>query len=190
MSSVFQLRKFVVTVAKAALELHISHQMLLLVKTRSNISTSPHCLLYHLGKEVIISTSQDCSGWFMPCCVVPPGDTRVVEGPYKDLACEHEITLTCLQRNKSTSWSGSPWQTSTTISLVPAFALIQTHKPRGGTWSIPRQSSTHCCWSLTWRVRLPPCLHILSFLKNLYAFIPTLQSQNPPITALQACTVL
>ncbi|KAK4832092.1 hypothetical protein QYF61_020707 [Mycteria americana] len=79
-----ELHHFMVTAAKAALELHIAHQPLLVGENKVQHSTSPHWLLYHLEKEVIINTFQAPPGLLMPCCVVPPTDIRVVEVPHED----------------------------------------------------------------------------------------------------------
>ena len=70
-----------VTAAKAALELHTPHQPLLVGENEVQHSTSPHWLLYHLEKEVIINAFQETPGLLMPCCVVPSTDIRVVEVP-------------------------------------------------------------------------------------------------------------
>ncbi|KAK4824261.1 hypothetical protein QYF61_012527 [Mycteria americana] len=68
-----ELHCFMVTVAKAALELHIPHQPLLVGQNKVQHSTSPHWLLCHLEKEVI-NTFQELPGLLMPCCVVPTTD--------------------------------------------------------------------------------------------------------------------
>ncbi|KAK4827407.1 hypothetical protein QYF61_017837 [Mycteria americana] len=75
---------FMVTKAKAALELHIPYQPLLVSENKVQHSTSSRWLLYHLEKEVIINAFQEPPGLLMPCCVVPPTDIRVVEVPHED----------------------------------------------------------------------------------------------------------
>ncbi|KAK4825309.1 hypothetical protein QYF61_026828 [Mycteria americana] len=59
---------------KAALELHIPHQPLLVGENKVQHSTSPRWLLGHLEEEVTISAFQEPPGLLMPCCVVPPTD--------------------------------------------------------------------------------------------------------------------
>ncbi|KAK4822002.1 hypothetical protein QYF61_006616 [Mycteria americana] len=71
-----ELNHFTVTAAKAALELHIPHQPLLVGENKVQHSTSPRWLLCHLEKEVIINTFQEPPRLLMPCCVVPPRDIR------------------------------------------------------------------------------------------------------------------
>ncbi|KAK4823607.1 hypothetical protein QYF61_004210 [Mycteria americana] len=78
-----ELHHFMVTAAKAALELHIPHQPLLVGENKVQHSASPRLLLYHLEKEVIINTFQEPPGLLMPCCVVPPTDISVVEVPHE-----------------------------------------------------------------------------------------------------------
>ncbi|KAK4826701.1 hypothetical protein QYF61_010916 [Mycteria americana] len=72
-----KLHHFMVIAAKAALELHIPHQPLLVGENKVQHSTSPRWFLYHLEKEGIISTFQEPHRLLMPCCVVPPTDIRV-----------------------------------------------------------------------------------------------------------------
>ncbi|KAK4822575.1 hypothetical protein QYF61_017161 [Mycteria americana] len=72
-----ELRHFMVTAARAALEFHIPHQPLLAGDNKVQHNTSPHWLLYHLEKEVIINTFQEPPGLLMPCCVVPPTDIGI-----------------------------------------------------------------------------------------------------------------
>ncbi|KAK4832975.1 hypothetical protein QYF61_026801 [Mycteria americana] len=50
---------FVVPAVKAALELHIPHQPLLVGENKVQHSTSPCCLLCHLEKEVIIGVPEE-----------------------------------------------------------------------------------------------------------------------------------
>ena len=82
-----ELYHFMVTAAKAALGLHIPHQPLLAGENKVQHSTSPHWLLYHLEKEVIINALQELPGLLMPCCAVPPTDVGVVEVPHEDQGC-------------------------------------------------------------------------------------------------------
>ncbi|GAB0192653.1 hypothetical protein GRJ2_001730600 [Grus japonensis] len=79
-----ELHHFMVTAAKAALELHIPYQPLLVGENKVQNGTSPCWVLYHLEKEVIIDAFQEPPGLLMPCCVVPPTDIRVTEVPHKD----------------------------------------------------------------------------------------------------------
>ena len=55
-----------VTEAKAALELHIPHQPLLMDEIKVQYNTSPHWLPYHLEKEVSINAVQEPPGLLMP----------------------------------------------------------------------------------------------------------------------------
>ncbi|KAM9634999.1 uncharacterized protein ACIBXB_015978 [Morphnus guianensis] len=79
-----ELHHFMVTEAKAALELHIPHQPLLVGENKVQHSPSPRWLLHHLEKEFPISAFQEPPGLLMPCRVVPPTDIRVVEVPRED----------------------------------------------------------------------------------------------------------
>ncbi|PKU42448.1 hypothetical protein llap_7248 [Limosa lapponica baueri] len=74
-----ELHHFVVTAAKAALELHIPHQPLLVGENKVQHNTPPHWLLCHVEKEVTIHAFWESPGLLMPCCVVPPTDIGVVE---------------------------------------------------------------------------------------------------------------
>jgi len=76
-----ELHHLMVTADKAALEHHIPHQLLLVGQNKVQHSTSPHGLLYHLEKEVIINAFQEPAGLLMPCCVISPADIGVVEVP-------------------------------------------------------------------------------------------------------------
>ncbi|CAM9299861.1 unnamed protein product [Bubo scandiacus] len=73
-----------ITAAKAALEPHTPHQLLLVDENKVQHSTSPHWLLYDLAKEVVINTFQEPPGLLVPCCVVSPTDIRVAEVPHED----------------------------------------------------------------------------------------------------------
>ena len=53
-----KLHHLVITAAKAALELHISHQPLPVGESKVQRNTSPHGLLYRLEQEVIINAFQ------------------------------------------------------------------------------------------------------------------------------------
>jgi len=79
-----ELHHFMVTAAKAALKLHISHQPLLVSENKVQSSTSPCGPLYHLEKEVIINAFQQPPGLLMPSCIVPSTDTMVAEVPHED----------------------------------------------------------------------------------------------------------
>ncbi|KAK4822677.1 hypothetical protein QYF61_019044 [Mycteria americana] len=72
---------FMVTAAKAALELHIPYQLLPVGENKVQHSTIPHWLLYHLEKEIIINTFQEPPGLLMPCCVVPLTDIGLEKTP-------------------------------------------------------------------------------------------------------------
>jgi len=71
-----------VTAAKAPFELHIPQK--LVGESRVQHSSSPHGLLCHLEKEVLICTVQEPDGFLMPCCVAPPTDMGVVEVLHED----------------------------------------------------------------------------------------------------------
>ena len=73
-----------VTATKAALDLHSSHESLLVGENEIQHSSSPHWLLSHLEKEVIINAFQEPPGLPMPGYAVPPTDIRVVEVPHED----------------------------------------------------------------------------------------------------------
>ena len=79
-----ELHHFMVTAAKAALELRIPHQPFLVGENKVQCSTSPRWLLHHLENEVIINTFQEPPGLLMPYCVVPPTDIGVAEVPHED----------------------------------------------------------------------------------------------------------
>ncbi|KAK4821804.1 hypothetical protein QYF61_003833 [Mycteria americana] len=78
------LHHFMVTAAKAALELHIPHRRLLVGENKVQHSTSPCWLLSPWEKEVIISAFEEPPGLLMACCVVPPRDIGVVEVPHEE----------------------------------------------------------------------------------------------------------
>jgi len=102
-----ELHHFMVTAAKAALDLHVSHQSLLVDENKVQHSTSLCWISYHLEKEAIINAFQEPPGLLMPCCVVPT-DIIVAEVPHEDQACEGEADPVYLQRASSTwsSWLG------------------------------------------------------------------------------------
>ncbi|GAB0210107.1 hypothetical protein GRJ2_003476500 [Grus japonensis] len=93
-----ELHHFVVTAAKAALELDIPYQALLIGENKVQHGTSPRGLLYHLEEKVIINTFQEPPALLVPCCVLPPADVGVVEVHHKDQtrACEREAAPICL----------------------------------------------------------------------------------------------
>ena len=91
-----ELHYFMVTAVKAALELHIPQQQLHVGENKVQHSTSAHWLFYHLEKEVIINTVQKPPGLLMPCCVVPPIDTGVIECSMRTRDCEREAAPICL----------------------------------------------------------------------------------------------
>lgn len=67
-----------VTAAKAAPD-----HFFLICKYEVQQSTFSYCLLDHLCQEVVINALHK-SGLFVPCCVVLPGDIRVVKVPHQD----------------------------------------------------------------------------------------------------------
>lgn len=73
-----ELQHFMVTAAKAATDLHIPNEPCIAGENKAQQSTSPHWLLYCLGKEVGINAFQEPSELLMSCCVVPPTGLRVV----------------------------------------------------------------------------------------------------------------
>ncbi|KAK4821803.1 hypothetical protein QYF61_003832 [Mycteria americana] len=107
------LHHFMVTAAKAALELHIPHRRLLVGENKVQHSTSPCWLLSPWEKEVIISAFEEPPGLLMPCCVVPPRDIGVVEVPHEEEGLDGD----------STTSLGSLFQCLTTL-LVKKFFLI------------------------------------------------------------------
>ncbi|KAK4812888.1 LOW QUALITY PROTEIN: hypothetical protein QYF61_024244 [Mycteria americana] len=90
-----ELHHFMVTAAKAALELHILHQPLLGGEDKVQHSTSPHWLLCLLEKEVIINTFPEPPRLPVSSCVVPPTDIRVAKVPHKDQG----LSTFCFLRN-------------------------------------------------------------------------------------------
>ncbi|PKU43799.1 hypothetical protein llap_5899 [Limosa lapponica baueri] len=68
----------------ASSELHIPHQPLLVVENKVQHDTSPCWLFYNLEKEVIIHAFLEPPGFLMPCCVVSPADTDVVEDHHEE----------------------------------------------------------------------------------------------------------
>lgn len=63
-----------VTVSKAALELHIPHLPLLVGESKVQHSASPCWVLCPLENEVIMNIFQELPGLFTLCCAVPPTD--------------------------------------------------------------------------------------------------------------------
>ncbi|KAK4828307.1 LOW QUALITY PROTEIN: hypothetical protein QYF61_025319 [Mycteria americana] len=77
-----ELHHFMVTASKAALELHIPHQPLIFGENKVQHSTSPHWLLYHLEKKVIIYAFQEPPGCLCPAVlylqqILGNGDKRI-----------------------------------------------------------------------------------------------------------------
>ncbi|KAK4807192.1 hypothetical protein QYF61_024312 [Mycteria americana] len=79
-----ELHHLMVTAAKAAFDLHIPDEPLLVGEYEVQQTPSPRQLLYHLGQEVVVDAVQEPPGLLMPFCVDPPADVRVVEGPHED----------------------------------------------------------------------------------------------------------
>ena len=76
---------------KAAFDLHIHNEPLLVDEYEVQQSSPPRWLLCHLEEEFMISALQEPPGLFMSCYAVPPACIRVVEVPREDTrACEHE----------------------------------------------------------------------------------------------------
>ena len=65
-------------------EVHVPHQSLPVDENKGQHSASSCGLLCHLKGEVIVSAFQEPPGLLMPCCVVPPTDTGVVEVSHED----------------------------------------------------------------------------------------------------------
>jgi len=65
--------------AKVPFELHISYQPLLVGENKVQHSMPPLWFLYHMEKEVIISTFQEPPELLMPCYFVPPTDIGMAE---------------------------------------------------------------------------------------------------------------
>lgn len=72
-----------VTTAKAAFDLCIPNKHLLVDEKEVQHSSSPHCLHYHLEKEVIINAFQEPPGLPMSHYVIHPADARVVKVPHE-----------------------------------------------------------------------------------------------------------
>jgi len=73
----------VVSTARATLELHVTHQ-LLLCEDKVQHSTLSHGFLYYLEEGLAINTFQKPLRFLVHCCVVPPTDIVVVKVPHKD----------------------------------------------------------------------------------------------------------
>ena len=73
-----------VTAVKAAFDLHIPSESLLVGEYEVEQSTCPHWFLYHLGQAVVTGALQEPPGLHMPICVVPPADIKVAEVPHED----------------------------------------------------------------------------------------------------------
>ncbi|KAK4817448.1 hypothetical protein QYF61_015603 [Mycteria americana] len=100
-----ELHHFMVTAAKATLELHIPHQLLLVGEKKVQHSTSSCWLLYHLKKEIIINTFQEPPRLLMSCCVVPPTDIGLTQSnsqlPPK-ISCTLAFIRSCCDRDSRT----------------------------------------------------------------------------------------
>ena len=81
---ILELYHFWVTAAKAALELHIPHQPLLVGENKVQHRTSRRGLLYHLEEEVVLNAFQEPPGLPVCYCVVPSTGVGVVEVPHED----------------------------------------------------------------------------------------------------------
>lgn len=75
---------FMITAAKAVLELHIPHQPFFVGEIKVQHSTTPYWLFYHLEEEVILNAFQELSGLLLLCSVVPLTDIGELEVPHKD----------------------------------------------------------------------------------------------------------
>lgn len=60
-----------VPVIKAAFDLHIPNEPLLVDEYEVQQNTSPHQLFYHLEQEVIMNVLQESSRLILSCCVIP-----------------------------------------------------------------------------------------------------------------------
>ncbi|KAK4822239.1 hypothetical protein QYF61_011880 [Mycteria americana] len=119
-----ELHHFMVTAAKAALELHFPHQPLLVGENKVWHSTSPRWLLYHLEKEVIINTFQEPPGLLMACCVVPPTDIRGSQRSRTDVCALPstlaEITLFAATHGEAAAWQPCTADSGSMAVLSPA----------------------------------------------------------------------
>jgi len=73
------LHHFTAAAAKAVLQIHVPPKALFVGKNEILHSISPCWILYHLEKEVIISTFQEHLGLIVLCCVCPSTAIRVKE---------------------------------------------------------------------------------------------------------------
>lgn len=117
-----------VTTAKAAFDLCIPNKHLLVDEKEVQHSSSPHCLHYHLEKEVIINAFQEPPGLPMSHYVIHPADVRVVKVPheYHDLwtwgcflSIEDFICLVFLVR-----WSAADLHYNITFPLILSLSAL------------------------------------------------------------------
>lgn len=73
-----------VIATKTALELHVSHQLLLVGVNKVQHNTFPHCLFYCLEKTVIINAFQEPLRLLMSFYVVPLTVIRVIEVSHEE----------------------------------------------------------------------------------------------------------
>lgn len=198
-----KLHHFTVTAAKGALKFHVPHQFLLDDGNKVKYRISTCWPLYHLEKEATINTFQEPPGLLMSYCVVSTTYTGEGEVPHKDQGLR---TRGCSCPCRSPHLLHLPgWmacsRSPTIMSPVPAHPLTLTHKLLVSSSSVPRQSSMHSSWSLTYTVTCPLYLLCLSFLRCLYSSIPALWSWEPshismvpikswPCTCVRSLTLL
>lgn len=80
----FRILPFLITTAKAALELHITLQPLLAGEDKVQHSTFSHEFLHYLEEVAIINAFQETPLFLAHCCAVPPTVARLVQVPYED----------------------------------------------------------------------------------------------------------
>ncbi|KAK4829762.1 hypothetical protein QYF61_006486 [Mycteria americana] len=114
-------RRLMVTAAKAALELHIPHQPLLVGENKVQHSTSPLWFLYHLEKEFIINAFEEPPRLLMlcwTCCVVPLTDIGV------ELHALQQVIDTAGDTPFSSSLPVLPKEPVSFHSIAPVIAAI------------------------------------------------------------------
>lgn len=89
-----ELHNFMITEAKAALEIYVSDHSPCIGENTVQHSSSPHLVLCLLENEVIMNVFQDLSELLMLCCVVLSMEWLKV--PPRTNTCEHEAASVCL----------------------------------------------------------------------------------------------
>ena len=184
----------VVSAAKAALEIHITHQLLFIGEDKSIIAPFlvGSCTTW---KGKLSSThSRNLHSFWCPAVLFFQHIPEWLKSPMRTMFCECEAAHICLQRASSTrsSWSGGLQQTSTTIAPSPAFLLTLTHKLSVSSSSVPKWSSMDSSWLLMQKATTSPLTVFPKELIPVHSYIPVMRAIPPhlsdanDIIALQA----